>query len=167
MIRDEASRTKRLLVGGLLALLLPSTAILLGGGAVAASRPAPPIFHSADELAALDWLRREAPVGSLVFSTFESGNDLPMFAPVQVFAGHAVETNNAAEKEEAAIRFFGDGMTDDLRRDLLWRVGADYLWVGPPEREAMCNLPACFDPARLGLAEVYRQGDYAIYEVGG
>jgi hypothetical protein len=166
LLGGEAGRIRRLLVGGLLALLLPSTAILLGGGALAASRPAPPIFHPADELAALDWLRREAPPGGLVFSTFESGNDIPMYAPVRVYAGHAVETINAAGKREAADRFFGDGMTDAARRALLGEVGADYLWAGPPEQALSCAAPGCFDPARLGLVELVRAGDYTIYGVG-
>jgi hypothetical protein len=166
LVGGEASRIKRLLVGGLLALLLPSTAILLGGGAIAASNPAPPIFHPTDELAALDWLRREAPIGELVFSTFESGNDIPMYAGVRVYAGHSVETNDFAEKSEVALGFYGDGLTDGARRDLLEEVGAEYLWIGPPEREAMCDTTGCFDPARLGLVEVYRQGEYMIYQVG-
>ncbi|MEJ2150455.1 MAG: hypothetical protein P8Z40_13380 [Chloroflexota bacterium] len=166
LVGGEASRIKRLLVGGLLALLLPSTAILLGGGAIAASNPAPPIFHPTDELAALDWLRREALIGGLVFSTFESGNDIPMYAGVRVYAGHSVETNDFAEKSEVALGFYEDGLTDGARRDLLEEVGAEYLWIGPPEREAMCDTTGCFDPARLGLVEVYRQGEYMIYKVG-
>ncbi len=149
----------------LFAALLPSALILLAGGSMAAARPAPPIFHPAAELAALDYLRLNAPPGSLVLSTHESGNALPAYAPVRVYVGHGPETANSAAKDAIALAFFHGGMDDAARRDLLDEIGAAYVWIGPAERPAACAAD-CFDPAALGLAVLFRQGEYTVYGVG-
>ncbi|GAB4476468.1 MAG: hypothetical protein Kow00124_18590 [Anaerolineae bacterium] len=149
----------------LFAALLPSALILLTGGVMAAATPAPPIFHPADELAALDYLRLNAPPGSLVLATHESGNILPAYAPVRVYVGHGPETANSAVKDAIALTFFHGGMDDAARRELLDEIGAAYVWGGPAERPAACAAD-CFDPAALSLTAVFTRGGYTIYEVG-
>ncbi|HQA67430.1 MAG TPA: hypothetical protein PK801_03840 [Aggregatilineales bacterium] len=145
-------------------LLAGTPVLLIAGGAALASAPQWPIFHPADELAALNWLRDHAPADSHVLSTFESGNVLPAHAGVRVVVGHGPETVNALEKKEQAPRFFHGGMTDAERQALLSRYGVRYVWVGPPEWPETCDAH-CFDPAALGLRAVFTAGDYAIYEV--
>ncbi|MBN1427682.1 MAG: hypothetical protein JXB07_04800 [Anaerolineae bacterium] len=150
---------------GALVLLLPSTVFLIGGGAQTASNPFWPVFHPADELAALRWLHDRAPADSVVLSTRVSGSILPAYAGVRVYLGHGPETVNAARKEHQVEAFFSDGMTDEERRQLLVDGRIAYVWVGLPEQELYCIGAVCFDPARLDLQRAYQQGDYVIYEV--
>lgn len=147
-----------------LVLLLGSPVMLTAGGVAAASTPHWPIFHPADELTALNWLREHAPADSHVLATMASGNVLPVHAGVRVVVGHGPETINALEKKEQALRFFHGGMTDAERRALLAGYGVRYVWVGPPERPENCAA-GCFDAAALGLRAAFTAGEYTIYEV--
>ncbi|HEC22445.1 MAG TPA: hypothetical protein ENI95_05970 [Chloroflexi bacterium] len=158
-------RLRWLALAGLIGLSLPSVVLLLGGGVLTASEPRWPVFHPADELAALDWLRGHAPPESVVLSTFESGNVIPAYAGVRVYVGHGPETVNSGQKRILAERFFQGEMSDSERRALLEEAGVAYVWVGPLERGEGCAGTGCFDPARLGLREVFSQGRYIIYEV--
>ncbi len=148
----------------LLMLLSPSTALMLLSGAATASRPAEPVFHSADELAALAWLREQAVPDSVVLSTVESGNVIPAYAGVRVYVGHGPETIDITNKSLRAQAFFHGSMSLDDRRALLAEAGASYVWAGPAEQAVDCTA-GCFDPLTLGLLRVFRQGAYTIYEV--
>ncbi len=158
-------RWRKLAEVGLLACLLPSSFLLIAGGVAVASSSSWPIFHHADELAALDWMRMNAPSDSVVLSTYGSGNLLPAYAGVRVYVGHGPETLQSAAKRVEAEAFFSDGMSDVARQVLLTSVGVDYVWVGPSEQALFCSDDGCFVPASLGLKEVWARGDYAIYEV--
>ncbi len=155
-------RLRQFAVAALTMLLFPSTLVLLGGGLVSALRAEPPVFVSAEERAALDWLQRGAPPGSAVLSTFDTGNLLPAYAGVRVYVGHGPETVNSARKRERAEAFFFGGMTDSTRRALLEEAGIDYVWYGPREQSILC---LCFNPDALGLQAVYEDGQTTIYEV--
>jgi hypothetical protein len=152
-------RARAAAIGLLLALILPSTVILISGGAWTAARAGWPVFHPADELAALDWLRREAPLDEVALATFEQANVIPAYAGLRVYAGHGPETVHSSEKRAQVEAFFGCGLSDAERRRLLTDGGVRYVLAGP--REA----GGCFDPGTLGLRTVFRQGDFTIYEV--
>ena len=155
-------RLRQFAVAALVMLLFPSTVALLGGAVRSASVLQPPVFLSADERAAYEWLRAEAPLGSAVLSTYESGNRLPAFAGVRVYVGHGVETVDFHAKRARAGAFFCGGMEDSSRQALLARAGIDYVWVGPSEQQAPCTP---FQPEALGLRPVFSQGSYTIYRV--
>jgi hypothetical protein len=148
-----------------LALLIPSTVLLVAGGSITVARQAWPIFHPADERAGFDWLEREAQAGSVVFSTRASGTFLPAYAGMRVYVGHGPESLNTADKEQIAIKFYSDGMDDVDRLALLREIKARYVWVGIGEHPLLCHKDHCFDPDRLGLTPVFEQGTIAIYEV--
>ncbi len=157
-------RLRQLALSGAVLLIIPSTLLLLGGGALTATVPDWPIYHSSDELAALDWLRQNAPIGSVVLSSSVSGNELPAYAGVRVYVGHGPETVDYARKQQQADAFFLGEMSDDARRALLDAAGVDYVWVGPPETPDACSA-ACFDASALGLSAALQQGAYTIYAV--
>jgi hypothetical protein len=152
-------RIRAVAIGLLMALILPSTVLLIGGGTWTAMTAGWPVFHPADELAALDWLRREAPLDEVALATFRQANVIPAYAGLRVYSGHGPETVHSGEKRAQVEAFFGCGLSDAERRKLLTDGGVHYVLVGP--REA----GGCFDPAALNLHQVYRHGDYTIYEV--
>ncbi len=160
---ESRQRLRWLMLAGAYVLLLPSTVMIIGGGSVVAADSESLAYHSADEVAALDWLRDQAEVNSIVLSTQKSGEILPTYASVRVYVGHGVETVDGETKRAVAEDFFSDGMTDEERIRFLDEVPIDYVWVGPAERELACSTENCLDPERLGLRVVFSQGDYTIH----
>jgi len=158
-------RWRPVLLSVLLILILPGTMILTAGGVSVASSGGRPVFSPEGEQAALAWLHDNAPTGSHVLATFNTGNIIPAYANVRVYTGHGPETVNAVEKAEIAEQFYLDPDYDSKdRRDLLEDQRIDYVFVGLDEQSEECNGP-CFDPEEIGLQVVYESGEYAIYEV--
>ncbi len=117
------------------------------------------LFHSADELAAFDWLEAQTAPDEVVLSAFDTGNVIPAYAGNRVFLGHGPETVRADEKKLLVARFF-DALTDDpWRQSLLHEYGIDYVLIGPRERAL-----GAFDPALADyLSPVYENESYVIY----
>ncbi len=157
-------RLRQVALGMIIMLTWPSPFMLISGGVLTASRVGWPVFEPAEELAAMQWLRDQAPFGSVVLSSSDSGNLLPMHAGVRVYIGHGPETVGFSRKSELVRAFFAGGMTDSERQALLQEAGIDYVWLGPPERFPEC-VSRCFDPLALGLRAVYSSDAYTIYEV--
>ncbi len=158
-------RLRQLLAGLALMTLFPSPVLLISGGALTALRPRWPIYHPADEVAALDWLRVRAAPGEVVLSAYESGNVLPAYAPVRVYVGHGPETVRADAKRAQAEAFFAGALPADQQAALLRDSGAAYVWLGPPEQAVCSGASSCLSPEALGLREAFRAGRYTIYEV--
>jgi len=147
-----------------MALLLPSTAMLLLTGVAAASSRTWPVFHPAPELAALGWLDANVPSDSVVLSTRDSGMVLPVFSNVRTYLGHGPETAHYLDKERVVGEMLSS--TDNAPRDRFFADNViDYVWVGPPE-SALCGQPLCAgqfpSPA---FKVVFSNGDYSIYQV--
>lgn len=163
---DWAWRLRQIGAGSITMLLFPSAVLLLAGGVQTALRAEWPVFHPAGERASLDWLRVHAAPGSVVLSTYESGNIIPAYAGVRVYVGHGPETVNSGSKRAEAQSFFNnEDLSEEHRRMLIDEAGVDYVWVGPPEQSGRCAPEPCFDPGTLHLRPVFEQGDYTVYEV--
>ncbi len=158
-------RLRQIAMGTVIMLILPSTLMVVGGGALTAANPEAPVFHSAEELDALAFLRDEVPQGSIVLASQQQSNIIPAYAGVRTYIGQGPETNDDARKNEIARAFLFGGMTDDERREFLDEISIDYIFIGPLEQAEDCAAN-CFDPAALGLEAVYTGGDYTIYRVG-
>jgi hypothetical protein len=127
-----APRTaRRLLAGAVIALSLPTTLVLLAGGLLVATRPAPPVFLPRDEIEAFRWLGLHAEPGSAVLARFEVGNALPAFAPVRVYLGHGPETAFADRKQAEVQAFFDELPDPEAEMGLLRQAGIDFVVYGP------------------------------------
>ncbi len=156
---------RRFLIGVTCILLLPSTLLLLAGGVVTAGSEAWPVFHPADELAALRWLSQNAKADSVVLSTRDSGMILPAFSSVRVFLGHGPETVHAVEKERMVQEFLSSPQVS-LETALIRDYPIDYVWIGPPERELPCHNSLCSTQQSVpGFRVVFSQGEYTIFQV--
>lgn len=164
-VPSDGHRWTRVVGAALLAVMVPSALFLTLGEMVVASASDVAVFHSVDERAALEWLGGHAPADSIVLSTRESGAMLPAYAPVRDYLGHGPETVHSQEKIEIVAAFYSSGMDDSARMALLRDNHVRYVWIGANEVGLMCHTAGCFDPARLGLVEVFRSGSYAIDEV--
>ncbi|MBI3762666.1 MAG: hypothetical protein HY260_12515 [Chloroflexi bacterium] len=153
-------RARRWIAIGVTGLSVPTTAMLLFGGMIAASRPAPPIFLPGDEIAAFRWLAEHAAPGDAVLSTFEIGNALPAYAPVVVYLCHGPETAFADRKRAEVQTFFRVETSDDARRTLLNAGGINFVVFDGPARSGV------FDPESAGyLQRQFEIGEFAAYRV--
>ncbi len=90
----------------LLAMLLPSSALLLIGGTLAVYRPSEPLFIRQSQADVFACIANTLPTGSTVLARYEIGNPLPAYASLVSFIGHGPETVFLAEKRNAVEKFF-------------------------------------------------------------
>ena len=119
------------------------------------------MFRDTAEIAALDWLDGQALPDDVVFTSYETGNYLPVRATTRVFFGHGLETVDADGKEGLVARFF-DAKTDDMwRKQLLALYGVDYVFWGPAERDL-----GNFGPSQVTYLQLlYDVDGYLIFAV--
>jgi hypothetical protein len=144
-----------------LALTVPTSALLLAGGVVAGRTLAEPLFHPADQLASFDWLSQHARPGQVVLSSFETGNALPAYTPLVAYIGHGPETVFLARKQPLVAAFYRSSTGEEARRGLLADGRVAFVVFGPHERAL-----GDFDPDVVDyLRWRFSSGGYAIYEV--
>jgi hypothetical protein len=146
----------------LMGLTLPSTLFLILSASLAASSGAPDMFHSAGEIAAVDWLGANSSSEDTVLASYELGGFIPARIGHRVLMGHWTETVDLAGKRAAVERFYG-AATDDERQVILRKYGIAYVFHGPRE-QTIGN----FDPAQADyLALVFTHHDVSVYQVTG
>ncbi len=145
----------------ILALSLPTTALLLGSGITIALRPGEPAYRAAPEVEAFQWLAENAEPGQVVLSSFGVGNALPAWAAVRVVVGHGPETVGLAKLMPRVESFFAGEGAEWSRRRFLAEHDVAYVFWGPHEREMGAWDPA--DPGFLRL--VYAGEDVMLYAV--
>jgi hypothetical protein len=154
-------RDKRLATVAYVGFASLSNLLLVSGSLGPIQARQEPIYRSGAEIAALRWLDAHAEAGDVVLASFETGNIIPAYTDLRVFAGHGPETLHNAAKLTALRQFFDTGTSDEWRMGLLDEYGVDYVFYGPRERE-----PGSWDPAAVGyLTPVYEEKGYAIYQV--
>lgn len=128
----QVSRRRRATV--LLWLLFPSALLLWAGGLLAASRPMEPLFRPEDEVRLFEFLQSNAQPGAAVLASYETGNPMPAWAPVRVAIGHGPESVDLEENRSLVGDFYGSGMTDEQRLELIRRLEIQYVFWGPAEQ---------------------------------
>ena len=104
------------------------------------------------------------PEGSVVFSELEPSYEVAAYAPLYVAAappGHVADTaaNRPYARRKDVVRFFSPRETDDFRRSILARYGADYLLVDvsrPYPEELARELEPVYEDARYLLLRAPR-----------
>lgn len=145
-----------------LAFALPTTALLLAGGALTAwvVRPTP-MFIAADEVRAFAWLAQTAQPRQVVLSAYATGNALPAYAPLVAYIGHGPETLWLDQKQPRVAEFYQAATAPEIRRALLADGRIAYVIFGPAERALGDFAPE--QAADLELKVQY--GEYAVYQV--
>lgn len=159
----ERSVRSRWLAPAVLALSLPTSLLLIGGGLSASLHAGPPLFRAAQEIDAFLWIGREAEPGSLVLAAFDTANALPAWAPVRVLAGHGPESAGLAEVLPRVEAFYGGGDAAFDRGAFLHEFGVSYVFWGPEERA----MGGWGPEAESGLKRAFVAGDYQVYKVVG
>jgi hypothetical protein len=115
-------------------MLLPGSILLLATAVFNVREPAEPLFRTASEVDAFNWLAENAPPGSVVLAAFQTSNALPAWAPMTVVAGHGPESVGLAELAPELRSFFSTDSTEPFRRQFLVAHSVDYVVWGPAER---------------------------------
>ncbi|CAG0935065.1 hypothetical protein TFLX_03890 [Thermoflexales bacterium] len=148
---DSRLPLRRTLAFGALTLSAVSTLIVIGMGLVFVGTPQSPLYQTADQLAALQWLGRHTTVRDVVLSDWRFGNQLPIYAEARVFIGHPIETIDYPEKQAAVDRFFDPSTAETDRQAVIdrWQIT---LVVASNDR---------FRPTAREI--VFQQGAWVIY----
>jgi len=150
---------KRHLARGVMALCLPTSLLLVVAGLRVGLSPSEPAFRPAAEVAAFDWLAAHAPRGSVVLTSFPTGNALPAWAPLRVVIGHGPETAGLELLRPEIEAFFDPAHPDTARRIFLEAHQVTFVFFGPHERAL-----GAWDPGQAEfLQQVYAASDYAVY----
>ena len=151
----------RLLIFVVLVLMVPTNLVILGGGILAALLRTPGLFHSVDQIRAIDELTRRAGHGDVVLASLPESNYLPTRTSLRVVWGLPTETIDFEAKRQQVNDFFCAATLDAERRALLQEYGVAYVLHGPNERAV-----GGFEPQDAGyLTQVAAFGQYAIYSV--
>jgi hypothetical protein len=106
------------------------------------------------------------PEGSVVFSQLEPSYEVAAYTPLYVAAappGHVADTaaNRPYARRKDVVRFFSARETDDFRRSILARYGADFVLVDrsrPYPEELARALEPVYEDARYLLLRAPRAG---------
>lgn len=146
---------------GVLSLSAVSSALLLVGAIRIALGGLPPVFQGSEQVAGFEWLAENGDGGSVVLSSYGTGNALPAWAPVFVVIGHGPESAGLSRLEPRISAFFAASGSGPENEALLREFEVSFVFVGPAERAigfSEANAPSI-------LSEVYRQGEIAIFEI--
>ncbi len=145
---------------GYLYLTFPSTILIFLGAMASAGNASTPLFRPEPEIKVYNYLAENASSGAVVLAAYESGNNLPAWAPQRVVLGHGPETMNRDLVEQDIKKIFSLDYTDIFREKLLKKYDVNYVLWGPMEKELGAWNPAGADY----LCEIYISEDYAIYQ---
>ncbi len=145
----------------LIALTWLSNLYLVGSASLVVWARSPALFHSADQLAAFDWMADNLGWDNTFLASYETGNLIPAWTGRRVFLGHWAETLDWPERETQVATFFDAATTDPWRVALLCRHQITHVFHGPEERAL-----GGFDPATVPYLEpVFRRGEVTVYRV--
>lgn len=148
----------------LLALTIPSTALLWVGGITMARHRAEPVFQTAEQVATYDFIARSLPPRAFVLSSYQFGNALPAYAYVVAYIGHGPETPNLESKRAVVREFYNASTLNSVRLASYSVISSPYVVVGPHEREIGAFDPAA--PRQAGyLVKLYDSGGYSVWSL--
>ncbi len=148
---------RKRVIGVTFAVTLLTTALVIVLALIGGLKHDPRLFVSADEAAAMDWLRDHAPRDAVVLASPEMGIFIPAWAGRRVVYGHPFETVDAVRTKARVETFFASGIDAAEREAMLREWRAAFVFVGPRERALGLTGPS---PGR----EVYRNATVTIYQ---
>ena len=128
--------------------LVPATLLIILGGTARVTAQQPPLYQSAAELAALNWLGANTTDRDVVLSEWEFGNLVPIYANARVFIGHPIETIDYKTKRTLVDQFFA--ATDSAqRRDFIqrWHITV----IAAKADRALNDFPIVFQSGNVTL----------------
>jgi len=117
----------------MIALTLPSLALMIGTGIFGVEQGLPELVYEKDEIAAYRWLAEELPEGALVLAGAQAGNRIPAFSSGRVLYGHPFETPQADAMLALLDDLYNPALSSSERYRLLESYDVDFIFAGPSE----------------------------------
>lgn len=117
-------------------------------------------YFAEDTLEAFQWMRDHTPEGSVIFSSYATGNLQPAFGVRHSYIGHWGMTANFTAKQSDVLWVFSKTPTQGSRAEFLRKRGVDYVYYGVEEIRM-----AGIHPEQFGLPIVFQNNSGYIYEV--
>lgn len=153
--------TRFILAMFLLFMCLSNIYLILDITRIAVLEQPDPFFRPADELAATDWLKENAPHTAVIIADYQTGNLVAAHAGQRVMLGHWAETIDYEAKETAVSKFYDANTDEAWRNTLISDFNIGYVWYGPREQKL-----GDFDPATAqNLYPVYSNDTITIYAI--
>ena len=125
----------------LVLLVIPTNLYLYAWRFVELRRQAPPYFLERDEVAALDWLARNATQDDVVLAPEELGRFVPNYGGTRAYLAHWAMTNRYHERVQRVRAFFMPEVVDDWRGMLMREEGVTLVL----RAGTVPGLPALYD----------------------
>ena len=140
-------------------LVIPTTLLVVLVGQYGAIRRDPLLYLERGEARALEWMKANTSIESLVLAGPRIGMFVPGRTGQRVIYGHPFETVHADEEQAAVTSFFRDAADNpqEARRFLSERE-VEFVFYGPDER-------SLGDLSTLNLEEAYSQDGVTVYKV--
>ena len=131
----DAVAKRRWLVALLgVAIVIPTNLYLFAWRFLDLSRLDYPYYLYQDEVAAMDWLEENAPEGSIVLSSYDTGAYLPGISGKTAFLSHWAQTVDFYGKRALVEEFYSSDTTSARRQQILEQNKINYVLYGPAER---------------------------------
>jgi hypothetical protein len=140
--------TRRVFAVVALISTLPTTGLIIVGGATRVTAQSSPLYQSADELAALNWLGAHTTDRDVVLSDWRFGSLVPIYADARVFIGHPIETIDYQDKLAGGDQFFA-AADSAQRRDFVQRWHITLIAAGADR--VLNDYPIAFQSGRYTL----------------
>ncbi len=129
-------------------MVLPATLLIILGGQARVQAPQPPLFITADQQAALNWLGANTTDRDVVLSEWHFGSLVPIYADARVFVGHPIETIDFKAKQVLVDQFF-TGASAAQRGELIrrWHITV----IAAEGDRGLANLPVVFQAGDVTL----------------
>jgi len=129
-------------------LVLPATLLIILGGTARVQAQQPPLYITADQQAALNWLGAHTTDRDVVLSAWEFGSLVPIYAEARVFIGHPIETIDFKAKNVLVDQFFTEA-TAAQRSELIqrWQITV----IAAEGDRALADFPVVFQSGNVTL----------------
>jgi hypothetical protein len=151
-------RGRRALLAVVVVIMSISNLGFIVGEAAGFSQPDPRRYLDADVATALKWLGPDAKPGSVLLSSYMTGNIAPSISGVAVFLGHYDQTLNSDRKTRQVEAFYEGKLSSQQMANFLAENRIGYCLYGPFER----RISPTFE-APPGMVLVYKSGTVEIY----
>ena len=151
----KSARVYSLLSVILIMFIIPTNIIVLLASLQGAAKHDKQLYLTKAELQAYQWIEANTTPDALILAAPENGLLIPGFTGRRVFYGHPFETPNSEYELNRVTSFF----QGDIDQTSVLLRQADYLYIGPRERElGWRSFP-------VELLVVYENPDVTIYGV--
>ncbi len=120
-----------------------------------------PYYLYQSEVEAMHWLRDNASLQEVTFSTYYMGNFIPAYSGRVVWIGHGPQTINLPDKIDTMLWFWQDDRQAQEKYDFLRMQHIDYVWYG---RQAK-TLGTYNPDTKQYLEQVFANESVIIYRV--